>query len=413
MQGKHQMASTNGLYDWLKEHGHWIGLNDTRTCTHVFLDGGKCHVSTADMPAFYVKYAEVLAKGVPQYAVEQRTPVFRLFMDIDIRSRSSIEDATIERVVLCLHECSRSFFSPLASPMIVCSVPERRLKDAEGSFKRGVHLHWKGILVTSSKAMAFRAFCVDKCIDAFGETFANKWADIVDPAVYKSSGLRIVGSSKRDAPGVYFPTAVYYPDGKVLRVEHGDVISNLQKWLEDTTLRVADLDARPTAAYTESSTDESDKVREAFSKGRLERMSMVDEKTKTIVHSLESTLPPFFKQCKVTSVHKFIPQSKAKTCTFIFGTNCRYCMNKPSGPHRSNHVYFKVDRTGVYQRCFDREGDDQDRRTGDCKEFDQKVSGLSDDLSRLLYDTRSARTLVTMPKDANRTLCETILKGYK
>jgi hypothetical protein len=87
-------------------------------------------------------------------------------------------------------------------------------------------------------------------------------------------------------------------------------------------------------------------------------------------------------------------------------------MNKPCGPHKSNHVYFKVDRTGVYQRCFDREGDDQDRRTGDCKDFDQKVSGLSDDLAGLLYGTRSGSTLVSRPKDPSRNLCETILKGY-
>lgn len=396
------------LYDWLKERGHWIGLNDDRTCTHVFLDGGKCHVPAEDMPAFYAKYAEALARGVPQYVVEQRTPVFRLFMDIDIRSRSSIEDSTVDAIVSCLHECSRSFFVPLASPMIVSTVPERRLPDHAQSYKRGVHLHWKGILVTSSKAMAFRTFCVGRCIDAFGETFANKWADILDSAVYKSSGLRILGSSKRDVPGVYWPTAVYYPDGKVLRIERENVRGNMQKWLEDTTLRVAEVDSRRIEGAT--STNESDRVREGFtSKGRLERMSMVDPKTKAMSHALESVLPPFFEHCKITSLYKFIPESKRRDPTYVFGTNCRRCMNKPSGPHKNNHVYFKVDRSGIYQRCFDRDGEDDERTTGDCKDFDQKVHWLPDDLSSLLYGIKSARTMIaSKPVD----LCETILKGY-
>lgn len=403
------MASTNGLYDWLKERGHWIGLNDDRTITHVFLDGGKCHVPAADMPAFYARYAEEVQRGVPQYVVEQRTPVFRLFMDIDIRSRSSIDDSTIDKIVLCLHECSRSFFVPLASPMIVCSVPERRLASDGAQYKRGVHLHWKGILVTSSKAMSFRAFCVARCIDAFGETFANKFSDILDPAVYKSSGLRILGSSKRDIPGVYWPTAVYYPDGKILRVDLENVKNNMQKWLEDTTLRVPEVDVRRTMDDA-STFDEPDRLREGFSsKGRLERMSMVDSKTKAIAQALESVLPPFFEHCKITSLYKFIPESKRSDSTYVFGTNCRRCMNKTSGPHKNNHVYFKVDRSGIYQRCFDRDGEDDDRRTGDCKNFDQKVHWLPDDLSRLLYGTRSGHTMVSAKK---RDLCETILKGY-
>lgn len=392
------MASPNALYDWLKERGHWIGLNDDRTCTHVFLDGGKCHVSAVDMPAFYDKYAEVLARGTSQYVVEQRTPVFRLFMDVDIRSRSSIESDTIERINTCLHECSRSFFTPLASPMIVCTVPERRLP-ADGSYKRGVHLHWKGVLVTSSKAMSFRTFCLQKCIDTFGESFLNKWNDILDPSVYKSSGLRIVGSSKRDVPGVYWPTEVYYPDGNVLRVPRESVQANMQKWLEDTTLRVAEREYGSNHGSNEPLA-ESDRVKEAFSgKGRLERLSMVDDTYKVVARALETTLPPFFKQCKVTSIYKFVPENKKKACTFVFGTNCRNCMNKPSGPHKSNHVYFKVDQTGIYQRCFDRDEDECDRCTGSCKDFDQKVHWLTDDLSKMLYGKVSARTLISMPKN--------------
>lgn len=412
------MTDANPLYAWLKEQGFWLSAGDTsaRPITHLFLDGGKAHVPDDKTIEFYQEYASCIRKGIPQYVVEQRTPAFRLFIDVDIRSKFPLPQDMIERMSACLYGCSREFFAPLSSSMIVCLAPDRQLPD--GMHKTGIHLHWPRVFITSSKALTFRTLCITRCTEEFGDCFAVGWGNIIDAAVYRSSGLRMIYSLKRNATGVYVPRLVFQPDGSVQTAS--GVLEALETWLQDVSIRVSRVvDPTTVAGGSGDSTDASHEellIKTEHNKGTLQRMSLAEARTRSMAVALETSLPPFFRNCKVTSIYKIVPRSKkADHIKYIFGTNCKNCMNKVSGFHRSNHVYFMVSASGVHQRCFCRCDTCEGRRYGECRDFSQKVCDLSAGLGDLAYGKPNARIQVSScasGKDIT-TLSETILRGYR
>lgn len=405
-------SSENSLYTWLKENGLWLFAGDTsgRVITHVFLDGGKAHVPIDQANEFHKRYAQCIRDGTPQYVVEQRTPLFRLFMDIDLRSRFATPSDSIERIMACIYACSKEFFSPLTSPMIACTVPDRQL--ADGTHKVGVHLHWPGVMVTSSKALSFRVMCINKCIDSFGECYASTWSQIIDAAVYKSSGLRMIGSFKRDAPGAYYPHMVFRSDGSVQSLVHSSILANLETWLADASIRVSSKIDSPPTDSTDARHEEL--LLKSEHRGNLNRMSLADASVRRIATALEASLPPFFRHCKVTSIYKIVPTGSKNVANnkFIFGTNCKNCMNKVSGSHRSNHVYFLVNSNGVHQRCFCRCDTSEGRRYGECREFSEKVCNLGA-LSELLYGKPSPASLLKGQQNPVAALSQAVLRAYQ
>lgn len=375
---------TNPLYAWLKARKYWVSdPGDHRTITHFFMDGGKCHVPDDAVEEFFTIYCDALAKGVKQYVVEARTPLFKLFMDLDIQSKAPIPDDLLSRICKCVHACSREFFDPMDSNFIICNCPERVLPES-GHYKRGVHLHWTNVFVSSSKAMVFRNTVLMKCVETFGECFAVPWANILDQTVFKSSGLRIIGSSKKDAPGEYYPSLMITKDNNLITVENP--VNNLQEWVLATTIRTT----------TQRSIDTTDhggeeKILKSEYKGDFshlnvkEHSDLVDAVSKVIATVKDKTGQPFFKKMRVTSLYKI---KEGSHLTYIIGTTCKNCLNKvgDSGLHRSNHVYFVANDAGVFQKCFCRCETTEGRKYMMCRDFKFRLSeGLPDQVYKTLF----------------------------
>lgn len=403
------MATTNSLYAWLMDRGHWIASGQDRVCSHVFLDGGKACVPPDETQVFVQTYCSALRNGTVQYAVEQRTPVFKLFMDIDLQSRAVLDADMIDRICSIVYDCSRKFFFPTTASMVVAAAPPRRL--SSGSTKTGMHCHWPDILVTSSKAMSFRAFCVAECNKALGECFVNTWENIIDSAVYKSSGLRMLGSSKRDVPGTYLPFILFEHGGNVTRLECDAVLANLCHWVTLCSIR-APHERTHLPKVEQDSTDETfeSTVLQNDHGGSIKRVR-IQEVRPVIEDFMDLINKQFYKDLRITSVYEAKSSGVSKKKKLILGTNCKNCMNKDNGTHRSNHVYFLIEETGVYQKCFCRCDTLKGRKYKMCREYQGRVGNLSPAMVQFIHAKPKMRCLIQ--ETGIESLAKTILSAYR
>ena len=181
------------LYAALRTRGWYCGPEQSPT--HLLLDGGKLHVPDDAAGEFLNAYATALVRdaGHPRRPciVEVRTPLFKLFLDLDARSSDmnfwtlaalttlgAAIDATVRECFLADEECL----------VTVCGAPAKALAD-DGLFKVGLHVHLPDIVVTPTTALAFRAKLLERLEGWHG--LVDSWDKTVDSAVYRSSGLRM------------------------------------------------------------------------------------------------------------------------------------------------------------------------------------------------------------------------------
>jgi hypothetical protein len=67
--------------------------------THYLMDGGILDVPFNDTDAFFVEYLACIRRGVKVYVVEQKTDVFRFFVDLDWRAEEPISDDRLLEIV--------------------------------------------------------------------------------------------------------------------------------------------------------------------------------------------------------------------------------------------------------------------------------------------------------------------------
>lgn len=378
----------NPLYRWLRECGFW-GCGDP--ITHVFLDGGKASVPDSHAQAFASEYVRALEAGHEQYAVEMKTPIFRLFLDLDIKTEVPWEEARLLEIVACIQGAVREVFPGNASDLVVCTTPTRDVAGSDGLKKQGMHLHWSAIAVTCHKALLFRSVALKRCAHAFGEdAFANAWNDVIDSAVLRGSGLRLVGSRKRGDPSVYMPRwHVAGLGGRPQPVP--DPGARLLDWVGATSVRVAL--AASSSSKGNGGGGSSDEDGSSYGDGEEDlivdagpgvlRRCCLKEHAEVVRWIQEAGLPKaIYHGAKITSVFKI---ASGADPTYVFRTACKHCFNKPSGPHRSNHVYFVVNRHGLYQKCFNRSESSQGRRFGACKDFRYHLCPLPEGVSARLF----------------------------
>ena len=225
--------------------------------THVSMAGGKLRIP--DPPTtiklsgsaglvlhlsedvFLRLYSYAYLQGFRMHWVEQRTTVFRLFMDLDFKQPEGIPAASIERVAYVVSRTVKTFFPSTVSGRLVCAATMYKVEQCtgctcscsteacpacllchgsgctgrradampcdkcKGSFpikrKTGIHLLWPEIFVTSEAVWDMRESVIADLAKTFGQRGGpmNPWRDVVDLAVYKAcTGLRMMGSRKTD-----------------------------------------------------------------------------------------------------------------------------------------------------------------------------------------------------------------------
>lgn len=378
----------------------WFASKDHPTATHLMMDGGRLAVPDDQAGAFLnIYFASVVIRKEKLSIVEVKTPVFRLFFDLDIRFKSGAhgiqrtiskmckiiwEHVTTDFFILDMNDaalerpgstCSLATAATTVSEgsdsghakMIVCQAPSKietpgSGKDAVESVKHGVHVVFPQIFVNSPIALACRealleklpeAFldesndqCTDSSTDSTASTSGfinpiNSWESIVDDSVFRGSGLRMIFSGKgRGEDRAYVPRFEIdrYGDIRTCQLETAAVKREL---IHATSLRVFHDRLTPCAAGEHEIADQPG----VHSTGGcvIGTGTSIDMYQEAIP-KLRELLPAVYKDTRFLKA--FVTSNAV-----MIKTASRYCLNK-GGEHRTSTIYLCVTKRGVCQKCY-------------------------------------------------------------
>ena len=162
--------------------------------SHVLLDGGRLSVPFDRLNDFHEEYIKAVKAGEKLFVVEQKTPNYNFFVDIDYKDTRAL---TIEEIQdICKVICDKVKRHRGGDCIISVAQPKK-----VGEFmKTGVHLNWPGYVVNQASALALREHILVALSKAKGGT---DWNEVIDAAVYgdikrrtRGSGLRMPWSYK-------------------------------------------------------------------------------------------------------------------------------------------------------------------------------------------------------------------------
>jgi len=362
-------------------------FNNATNLSHVLLDGGKLSVPSDRLPEFYEKYVDAVKCGERLYVVEQKTPTYNFFIDIDYKDHDSLSIDEIKSI--CKIICDKVKRHGGKKCLISVAPP----KKVGTMTKTGIHLNWPGFVVDQGSAIALR----EHVLVALSMAKSTKnWNDIIDSAVYgdlrrktKGSGFRMPWSYKKekhnacDGKGcpecggkkvdqvAYLPVFMYTPEplSTIIRVEQEPDVELLKM----SAIRT---DAPQNAFIQPPSVP----VREG---------GFTDEETKDEVQDehLRSDIEAFVRKNMEGQSDAYITKLFKHKNVFLLATNSNYCENLKR-KHNSNHVWFIISGKLILQKCFCKCETLRGRRDGFCKDFCGRRHELPKSIMDRLYPTR-------------------------
>lgn len=263
--------------------------------THLLMDGGILSVPVDETLQFYETYIRLVNSGMKLYVVEQKTELFKFFVDFDYKSQEKLDDAEL------LQFCS-IIQSAVPGRCVVARARVRPI--ADGLLKSGVHIHWPELVVNRTEALNLRS----KIITSLGE---GPWDQVIDASVYGGSGLRMLWSHKKPTGDPYMP------------------------WRDLDGTEFSKTPNVATLALFAVRTDETPRI--------AETLQNVDSFEAFIQRYLEGQGRARIKKVQRTDADGWFIQ-----------TDSRWCANIKR-EHKSNHVWFSIHDGYISQRCLDDE----------------------------------------------------------
>jgi len=332
------------------------------------MDGGKLSVPFDRLNDFYDKYIEAISSNEKLFVVEQKTPTYNFFIDIDYKDRESLTMDEIKSI--CKIICDKVKRHGGKKCLISVSPP----KTVGNFIKTGVHLNWPDFVVDQSSAIALREHVLVALATAKS---SYDWNDIIDAAVYgdihrktKGSGFRMPWSYKRakhDACGgqgcpgcekgkvnqlAYLPVFMYTPEplSTIIRVQPTPDVELLKMSAVRTDAPQTVFVQPPSMPTREGSFTEDE------TKDELQ-----DEELKSLIQM-------FVRKNLEGQSNAYITKLFKHKNTFLAATNSNYCENLRR-EHNSNHVWFIISGKLIIQKCFCRCETLRGRKDGFCKDF--------------------------------------------
>lgn len=360
-------------YEWLRAGGYTMAkaADDGREATHLFLDGGKAAVPDDVNGTFLNAYAAAVVRAPPHQRpciVELRTPVFRMFMDMDACFSATADDTdVVTRATLVLLHVARlareAFEEPAADVMEVCVASERK-GCGDGGFKQGFHVVWPDVYAAPATALAFRQKLLETPLpDPW--PFTNDPEKVFDASVFRSNGLRMPWSNKgRGDTSHYIPRASLVWDGEdvVLR-RHAEPAGVADVRAHVARLCIRAFDRPETRVAEDIHRRTAEEAGPAGGSGSGARPSCANlRRYAHVLPALDAALP-----VQYTGQH-FTGLVEGESC-FMLRSSSRWCGNLKKGSHSSNNVYFVLSRKGIHQRCYCRCETTEGRFYGMCKDY--------------------------------------------
>ena len=364
-------------------------FNNATNLSHVLMDGGVLSVPFDRLNEFYEKYIEAVKSGEKLFVVEQKSPVYNFFVDIDYKDDRSL---TIDEIRdICKIICDKVKRHGGKECVISVSPP----KKAGQLTKTGVHLNWPDLAVDQASALALREHILVALTRAKGSL---DWNEIIDLSVYgnltrrtKGSGLRMPWSHKLakhnacngqgcpecDGTGkniqvAYLPIFIY---------KHGP-LSTLLRIDQQPCLDILKMSAVRTDAPQNVVVEHPSVV--------IKEGTFTDAQTKDELHDeeLRSMIEDFIQKNMEGQGGAIITKLFRHKDTYLVSTNSKYCENLKRA-HGSNHIWFYISGRVIAQKCFCRCETIRGRRDGFCKDFYGRKHELHSKIVDKLYPQKS------------------------
>jgi len=380
---------SNVLTNWFYTTNQIIDKNSDIKPTHLLLDGGRVKIKDELLSTFYKLYSECVDKKIPLHIVEHKTEVFKFFSDLDFINKTKM---TQEELIKIVHNIQEALYYMLGKNhnVIVCTTDEKIVvKDSENCIKQGVHLYWPQLIVNVKNSLLIRGLIIHKLKTTFGERDSiNTWEDVVDLAVYKSNGIRMIGSSKCsynrhegkteliDDKRVYKPEFVIDSHHQILDGELTNLLNNTQKMIIETSIQL-----------TSGELTEIVNIPEFLKLPQVDECEECDEPTSKRISSSSITYQEILRFFRI-HVKNYSADDIKKILNFddkvyIILTKSKYCQNIDRA-HNSCQIYFKLSRDGICQKCHCICNTMTGRKYGYCKDYSSEYIRCTDHLLKLL-----------------------------
>ena len=388
---------SNELTNWFYTTNQIINKDSDTKPTHLLLDGGSVHIKNSLMDTFYKLYTECIQKKVPVHVVEQKTELFKFFSDLDFINK---DEMTIESLINIIHTIQEAIFYLFENNhnVIVCTTDKKIIvKDSVEYIKQGVHLYWPDLIVNVENAIVIRNLIIHKLKITFGERDSvNPWEDVVDLSVYKTNGIRMVGSSKCkytrnngktefiDDKRVYKPTQIIDSHRQILEQELQELLKNTHYMIVTTSIRLTDGELTKIINVPEflkfTKVQECEECEEGEEGEEKESSSKKVSSSSLIYQEIVRFFRIHVKNYSADDIKKILNFDNK---VYIILTKSKYCQNI-SRPHNSCQIYFKLSRDGICQKCHCICNTLSGRKNGYCKDYSSEYIKCTEHLLKLL-----------------------------
>lgn len=375
---------------WLRDNEcNVVGrqLNGKRL-THLSLARGRYAVPTEETKQFFGVYADSITKGDKVYLIETRTPVYRMFVDMDYTVTRPISGTRLLMHVSAMQKMMGDVYGSLVDcGALVCTSQCKKLES--GDYKCGVHVIWTNITVTDADALALRELFIEELTKRDNTV---DWPKAVDPTVYKGSGLRMLWSHKVEKCLVCNPkvkniscvfcrgsgsmhsqrsyTLSYYLNGDgslKSSEEHYDLACDRIKLLELASIQTAETKATrgsvPKATGVSESNSRKRKASEIVKKGTTNRGGgggIFDKQAPLgAEHAIITTLlPHLFADPNLRGgvcmddITEIIPfNQNGKVAFYRINVDNQWCFHRGRA-HKNSGVYYVLTTRGLKAKCY-------------------------------------------------------------
>lgn len=427
---------------WAAEHKYFEPREGTSNVSNFLMDNGKLYIPENQYYNFLKEYAKQIDNNEPNYICEVKTPIYKLFFDLDFVNPKEMEKKDIIKYCQDIHKVIKEFYPEeyfngksnvkTSYRAMICVSDSKEIKiDGIDYIKNGIHLIFPKIIINNDKGQALRSAIIQYLESKYGlRPSHNIWEDVVDRRVFESNGLRMVGSNKiidckycnKDTVmcSVCLDTKKL-DEGRSYKLlscltETGDLWRNYTEenkitltLLKNTSIRVSEnlikkaniivipFKEKLPEWYDETYYEYVPKIKNKVKiyplgtkrsvedeKGasKLNLQTQINEndcKWTKIVKFLRQVMPDVYKTTHILDLHEC-----EDGAYYVARTDSKFCMNI-SREHNSNTIYFLINQYGAYQKCFCQCEKFKGRKFGLCREYSSKLRPLTKEIKKLLF----------------------------
>ena len=398
----------NTLVKWLKITNQINNENIDTKPTHLMLNGGKLYIKDENIELFYNNYYNsTIVNGEKNYIVECRKDIFKLFFDLDFllneEKYNNIIDNNNElfiEIFKIINDIIFDFFEKYYDCIITTAEPKKVKKLCKSTenpeniiqkenIKVGFHIHFPDIITNKTIALEIRKTCLIR-LRKYTTNFENKISDIIDEHVYTGPGLRLTYSRKG-----YFisQTKEFIDEGRpyilyltlrnnekntdMLNIyENKDILIKHTSILTQETI-ITNIKNNPNLNCEECDDIEDENYEYDNKSGSWNRLHKDDIRHIEILRFFNTYVDNY----SIKDIKRIFYSDNENV--YILCSVSKYC-NNIGRNHNSEHIYFKLNSLGIFQRCFCKCDTTDGRKHGYCKDYQSQPKKLTPHLRKIL-----------------------------